>query len=152
MSRFIRAALPLLLLAAPTFSTPAWAHHSSNQFDMTRRLQVTGTVVRLQWSNPHVRLFVQVPKGGGSELWAFEGNSPNVLNRAGWHSGLVQPGQKIVVTSSPARDGRKIGLLSAVKLASGRELSGFPVEGDGGPGGAGIGGVRPTPPPLTIYN
>lgn len=152
MFRRAHQAASLLLLATAVVATPSSAHHSSSQFDMTRRLQVSGTVVRFQWANPHVKLFLMVPKDGKSELWAFEGNSPNVLARSGWYSNLLQAGQKITVITQPSRDGRKIGLLSSVKLANGRSISGFPVEGEGGPGGAGIGVTRAPTPPLTVYN
>lgn len=148
----LKSIVGLMLLGASLLAASVSAHHSSNQFDMARRLQIKGTVVRFQWTNPHVKLFLEVQKDGKNELWAFEGNSPNVLNRAGWHSGLVQAGQKITVISAPARDGRNIGLLFAVTAADGHELSGFPVEGEGGPGGAGLGTAPPAPPPLTIYN
>lgn len=152
MSRRISLAGSIFIFAAVVGSAPSIAHHSSSHFDMTRRLQVSGTVVRFQWANPHVKLFLMVPKDGKNELWAFEGNSPNVLARSGWYSSLLEVGQKITVVTQPARDGRKIGLLSSVKLANGRSISGFPVEGEGGPGGAGIGTTRAPTPPLTVYN
>ena len=49
-----------ILTAAPAFS-----HHSFAMFDLTRRVTITGVVAEIQWTNPHVWVYVDVPQTGG---------------------------------------------------------------------------------------
>ena len=58
------ALLALALLRVPA----AWAHHSlAAEFDSTKPITLTGTVVQLDWRNPHAWLYVDVK--GDSELY-----------------------------------------------------------------------------------
>ena len=66
----------LLLLLVPSLAAPpvAMAHHSYAMFDASRSVTVRGTVARLEWRNPHVYLWVYVPRPGGDghDLYGFE--------------------------------------------------------------------------------
>jgi len=49
------------------------AHHSFASFDMTKTVRISGTVSEVQYTNPHVWLFVDVAAAnGGVETWAIE--------------------------------------------------------------------------------
>jgi hypothetical protein len=120
-------------LLAAAFATGAAAHHSYAMFDGTQVQSVTGTVARLEWTNPHVFIWLYVPNrdaANGYDLYAFENGSTNVLLRRGWSKDALPAGQKVALEYWPLRDGRKGGHLKSVKLEDGRVL-----QGAGGPRG-----------------
>ena len=116
----------MLFVAALAFSTEAAAHHSfAAVFDADQPVELTGTVTRVDWLNPHVWFYLDVENADGTvESWAFEMGSPNRLQRYGWHQGSMPPGQVITVTGSRARDGSMKAAVDNVILPGGRELFG----------------------------
>jgi len=106
-------------------AVPAGAHHSFAMFDQARPLTLTGTVTQFQWTNPHSFIELDVlTKSGGTEHWSIELNSPNNLTRQGWKRTSIKRGDKVTVTISPLRDGKKGGLFSRIVLADGHVLNG----------------------------
>jgi Family of unknown function (DUF6152) len=86
---------------------PSAAHHSTTMFDHTKTMTLTGVVVELRWTNPHVTLLVKgtVKDGDRPSNWLLEMTSPGNLVRAGgWSRSVVKPGDKVVVEMSPLRD------------------------------------------------
>jgi hypothetical protein len=105
-------------------ATAALAHHSFAAFDMTQQKTVTGVVTKVDWTNPHIWVYMDVPKeGGGVDSYAFEGMTPNFLARRGWTRTTVQPGMKFTVTFRPMRDGKPGGMFVTGKLESGKVLT-----------------------------
>jgi hypothetical protein len=114
-----------MMLGLMAAVTPAFAHHSGAMFDTSKKLDVTGTVVDFNWSNPHANFKVSVEKpGGASEVWAVEMNSPNNLVRDGWKRTTLKPGDKVTVTVRPLRDGTPGGQYVSIVLADGKVLGG----------------------------
>ena len=114
-----------MMLGLMAAVTPAFAHHSGAMFDTSKKLDVTGTVVDFNWSNPHANFKVNVEKpGGASEVWAVEMNSPNNLVRDGWKRSTLKPGDKVTVTVRPLRDGTPGGQYVSIVLADGKVLGG----------------------------
>jgi hypothetical protein len=99
---------------------PAIAHHSTTMFDHSKTLTVTGTVVELRWTNPHVSLAVNgtIHEGDEPTVWLLEMTSPGNLVRAGgWTRSALKPGDKVQVEMSPLRDSdKKGGALKKVTL------------------------------------
>jgi len=104
----------------------AVAHHSFAAFDMKKEVWITGTVAEVQYTNPHVWLFVDVAAADGvTQSWAIEAGGPNILLRAGWKANTVQVGQKVVVTMHPMRDtGKRGGSLISIVLPDGKTIKG----------------------------
>jgi hypothetical protein len=104
----------------------AVAHHSFAAFDMTKEVRISGTVAEVQYTNPHVWLFVDVPAADGvAESWAIEAGGPNILLRSGWKANTVQVGQKVVVTMHPMRDtAKRGGSLISIVLPDGKTIKG----------------------------
>ncbi len=108
-------ALGLLCLGA----IPASAHHSLGSYITTSPRAIAGIVKTFEWTNPHSRLVVAViePDGTVTE-WNFEGASLARLAAAGLSRNSVVPGDKVVVTYGPRRDGKPGGLFAAVTNAA----------------------------------
>jgi hypothetical protein len=127
----------LVLLAAAGLAAgiPAWAHHSfAAEFDGSRSLRLTGTITRIEWSNPHSYFFLDVKDDKGNLVnWGCEGAGPGALTRRGWKKGDVKLGDTLIVDGYPAKDGSHLIDARRVTLPDGRTVSGGSA-GDGGPG------------------
>ena len=119
------ALLPILasaLLVAAVM--PAAAHHSFAAFDMANQKTITGAVKQVDWTNPHIWIWIDVANDkGGSDTYAFEGMSPNYLERRDWTRTTLKVGDKITVTFNPMRDGTKGGMFRSGKMSSGKVLT-----------------------------
>jgi len=115
----------LLLASAILGSRPLFAHHSSSSYDMDHPVNMKGVVSNMEWTNPHVFIYLSV-KGdnGGVEHWRVEGNSPNMLVRAGWKKEMINTGDQLVVNGAPAKSGAKIMRLISLTLANGQKYDG----------------------------
>jgi hypothetical protein len=125
----------LLMLALLGTGTLAYAHHSfAAEFDGGRSLRLTGTITRIEWSNPHSYFFIDVKDEKGNVAnWGCEGAGPGVLTRRGWKKGDVKLGDTLIVDGYPAKDGSHLIDARRVTLPDGRTVSGGSA-GDGGPG------------------
>jgi len=114
-------------------SIPATAHHSFSVFDMANTKSITGTVKQVQWMNPHIWVYVDVPNAkGGADTFGFEGMSPNYLNRRGWTKSTLKTGDKITVSFRPLKDGTNGGMFVNGKMTNGKVLT-MGGAGDGEP-------------------
>jgi len=115
----------VLLAGLIGLSSAAFAHHSGAMFDTAKKVDVSGTIIDFNWSNPHANFKVNVDKPGGvSEVWAVEMNSPNNLVRDGWKRTTLKTGDKVTVTVRPLRDGTPGGQYVSIVLADGKVLGG----------------------------
>ena len=112
----------LLALLLPAV---ALAHHSFAQFDSTRTIELKGSMRALEWQNPHSWIWIDVPQGDGSvQIWGGEfGGGPSSLPHDGFRRQMVQPGDQIVLTLYPARDGSRAGSVARLQLASGQVIA-----------------------------
>jgi hypothetical protein len=112
--RLVVFALWSLLAAAE-----AMAHHSfAAEFDASKPITVTGTVTRIEWTNPHTWFYLDVKHEGGVTNWGMEMGSPNSLMRAGWKRTSMNPGDVVTVEGFLARDRSNIANARVVILAS----------------------------------
>jgi len=104
-------------------AAPADAHHSGAMFDMAHLITLTGVVTKVEWTNPHTFMYVNVENDKGVvEEWAIEINSPNFLRHNGWTSSTVSAGDTITCTGAPAKSGSKFMHGMTVELSSGVQL------------------------------
>ena len=101
----VAAAFSLLALAVPLF-----AHHSfSAEYDATKPVQMSGTVTKVEWMNPHVYFYMDVRDEATGKIvnWACEMGSPNALTRQGWTRNTLQTGMKVNFEGTLAKDGSR---------------------------------------------
>jgi hypothetical protein len=127
----LTAALLLAISAAPR------AHHSfAAEFDANQPIQLRGTVVRVEWINPHTWIHMDVKKPDGAvERWMIEGGTPNTLLRRGLKKDSLPQGTEIMVDGYKAKNGsnrangRDITFTDGRKLFLGSSGTGAPRDG-----------------------
>ena len=103
---------------------PALAHHSfAAEYDATKKVEVNGTVTKVEWTNPHAHFYVDVKDSNGNVAnWNFELASPNMLIRNGWSRLSLKPGDKVTVNATLAKDGTNTASATTIKLPDGHTL------------------------------
>ncbi len=123
----LRETLPIVLAAGLLTALPvADAHHSfPAQYDADMPVTLTGTITRVEWTNPHIFIYIDVEDDATGEVvnWALEMGGPNTLLRLGWKRDSLQPNDVITVEGSLARDGSPLANARSIVLAStGRKM------------------------------
>jgi uncharacterized protein DUF6152 len=105
-------------------AAPLPAHHAfAAEFDANKPVKFEATVTKMEWTNPHVWIHVDVKKPDGTvEKWAFEAGTPNVLFRRGFTKNSLLPGTKIIVDGYRAKDGSRRANGRDLTLPDGRKL------------------------------
>ena len=103
-----RLASFFISLAALLLGSPVLAHHGfAGRYDEDHPITVTGTVVDLQFMNPHSFIFFDATdKNGKTERWQAELGSAQQLNRnEGWTRTTLKPGDKITIIGPQNKNG-----------------------------------------------
>jgi hypothetical protein len=132
MHRIILAACVALALAATVARIEA--HHAfAAEFDAAKNVTLVGTVVQMEWVNPHAWLTMEVaePKESAGQ-WSLEFGPPNDLFRRGWRKSSLLAGMKITATGFQAKDGRKVANADKITLPDGK-VFGAGTAGSGAP-------------------
>jgi hypothetical protein len=95
-----------LLLASSTLV----GHHSfTAEFDGSQRVELTGIVTKVEWTNPHVWFYINVTDAETGEVinWGAEMGPPHGLQRSGWRRDTLKIGDEVSLEGSLARNGSK---------------------------------------------
>jgi hypothetical protein len=126
---FLCAAAAVLIVAA----VPVDAHHSfAAQYDRAKPITLTGVVTKLEWINPHGRIFIDVTDASGKVVnWEIELGAPAILMRNGWKRTDVPVAGTVTVVGYLAKDGSNLANASSVTLAGGKRVFAGSSAGDG---------------------
>lgn len=107
-------------------SVPLLAHHSfAAEYDSKKPINITGTVTKVEWMNPHARFYVDVKGADGKVTnWNFELGAIPVLLKQGWTKNSLKEGDKVTVEGSGAKDSSNSANARSVTLADGRRVFG----------------------------
>jgi len=127
----------LLILAAAVAAVPALAHHSfSAEYAADQPITLTGTLTKVEWTNPHGWIYLDVKGEDGKVAnWAIEFGAPNALLRRGLRKSDFPTGVELVVKGYRAKNGSPTINGTTVKFPDGRNLFTGSSGGDV-PGGA----------------
>jgi hypothetical protein len=124
----LAAAMALLAL-----TLPAVAHHSGAAvFDNNKKIDLKGTVTRVEWVNPHAHFYIDVKDAAGKVTnWNLELASPSILVRNGWKRNSIKEGDVVTVTGSQARDNSNFGIAQTIVFPDGHKLNFLSAYEDG---------------------
>src|SRR5580704_19133999 len=112
-------------------SLPLSAHHGTAEYDNTKTISLQGTVTALQYLNPHALILFTVKDDKGQMAdWTAELQSPNLLSRRGWSRSTLKPGDQVVITGHPVKNGAKAMAAQKVVFADGRETPNMGLPAD----------------------
>jgi hypothetical protein len=129
--------LPVILGAVLTLAAPAasgWAHHSfAAEYDRAKPIELTGTVTKVEWMNPHVYFYMDAKDADGKVTsWALELGNPAGLYRRGWRKEALKIGGTATVAGSMSKDGSNRVNASTVTLDGKRLFAGSSGEDGNG--------------------
>ena len=106
---------PTILAAALAAASPAASHHSDAGLDMTALTTTEGVVTEFGWRNPHIYISLDVVDENGEIVeWNIQTGSTITVGRMGWDRDSLSAGDRVVIQTNAARDGRPYGLLKRI--------------------------------------
>ena len=124
----MRTKLGMLLvgLGVLRLAVPAIAHHSiDGEYDRNKPVEGTGVVTKVEWTNPHMRVYVDViDEQGVVTTWNLELGSPNSVLRRGWTRNDLKTGDKVSFTGFGGRVVTTRSVADSITLADGRPFTG----------------------------
>jgi len=110
-------------------ATPSWAHHSfAAEYDSSQLITLTGKITKVEWTNPHIYIHIDVPEADGKiTSWGLEGYPPNTLKRTGFPRALLKEGDTVTITAYKAKDATSTGAGREITFPDGSKKFAGPV-------------------------
>ena len=123
MSRLSFASAAAVLALSP--AATSLGHHSfAAEFDRAKPIEVTGTITKVEWTNPHARIYIDVKDETSGEVvsWDFELGPPNGLMRQGWNRNSLRQGHVVKISGFMSKDQAHVANARTVHLPDGRQV------------------------------
>jgi hypothetical protein len=118
-------------------ASPAFAHHGTAGYDMAKIVTLNGTVTKVDWTNPHIVIYMDAKDAtGNTQRWTLELSAPLLMQRFGWTKNSVKAGDQLVAETHPAKNGAPVGTSGAATFVLKVVVNGTPLPV-----------VNPTAPP-----
>ena len=127
--RFLTGAFGIAMLLA---GAPVLAHHAfTAEFDAKKPVTIRGFVTKVEWTNPHVWVYLDVKDDAGAwKSWGFEMGAPQQVRARGWDRDTLKTGDELIVEGSRARDGSsRMNARNVTWAATGKKLGAASSEG-----------------------
>jgi hypothetical protein len=114
----------IALVAGVLGTVPAWAHHSfAAEFDRSKVVNITGTIIKMEWVNPHAWIHVAAKNPDGTTTeWMIEANTPNGLLRRGFTKKSLEEGTEVIIRGYQAKSGDNKANGSSMTFKDGKKL------------------------------
>ena len=124
----------VIALGLLSVTVPVLAHHGfDTEYDANKKVKLTGVVTEVAWSNPHMRIYIDVTGPDGKVTnWNMELTSPNTIRRQGWGPTDLKAGDKVVFEGFGGKVVESRGSLQTIMKVSDMK----PLFGPGGPDAA----------------
>jgi hypothetical protein len=112
-----------MALALVMAATIVQAHHAyTAEFDTQKPIKLTGVLTKLEWSNPHIWLYLDIKDEKGNVAnWGFSASPPGMLVRRGITRDSLKIGEVLTISGHRAKDGSNNASGNIVKFADGRD-------------------------------
>ena len=104
---------------------PIEAHHSfAAEYDASKAIRVTGVISKVEWTNPHSYLYIDVKDDHGNLVtWTCEGGAPNTLSRRGFTKNAIKIGDTVTIDGYGAKDGSRLMDTRRITLSDGTRVT-----------------------------
>jgi hypothetical protein len=116
--------MALCAALAAGYALTAAGHHSfSAEYDRDKPVTLQGTVTKLEWTNPHARIYIDVKDESGKVVnWDCELGPPNGLMRQGWNRNSLKAGHVVTINGFLSKDEAHVANARSVFLPDGRQV------------------------------
>jgi hypothetical protein len=123
-----------LIIGLILSAVPVLAHHSFAAEYESKEVTLTGTITKVEWTNPHIYFYIDVKDPGGNVVnYAVEGYPPNTLKRTGFTRDDLKIGDMVTITAYPAKDSSTRVAGREITFPSGGKKFAGPAAGNGPP-------------------
>jgi hypothetical protein len=104
-------------------SAAAFGHHAyTAEFDTTKPIKLAGVLTKVEWTNPHIWLYLDVKDDNGKITnWGFSASPPGMLTRRGITKSSLKLGEMLTISGHRAKDGSNNASGNVVIFADGRD-------------------------------
>src|SRR3989442_11884077 len=114
---------PFILMSMLLLASAAIAHHAyTAEFDTTKPVKLSGVLTKVEWSNPHIWIYLEVKDDNGKVTnWGFSASPPGMLQRRGITRNSLKLGEVLTISGHRAKDGSNNASGNVVTFADGRD-------------------------------